>query len=211
MLSLIIATPSPWARKVRVALLEKGVPFETVVDVPWNDDTVVRAHNPLEKLPILITDEDGPIYDSRLILEYLELTYPQTPMLPADRAGHLLAKRLEVMHDGVCDALLLIFFERMRAAHMRSEEWTARQRRKVDRGLAEMARLVGEREFVVGERFSLGDIAVGCALGYLTVRFPEMDWRGSHPNLVPYFERLSQRPSFAETVPVPQTIIAKVA
>jgi glutathione S-transferase len=99
-----------------------------------------------------------------------------------DVDGKIAARRLEVLCDGVCDAVVLTFFERMRSDNAKSPEWIARQRRKIDGGVREMARLVGDRTFAVGNEFSLGDIAVGTALGYLSVRFPEFDWRNQYPN-----------------------------
>ena len=104
----------------------------------------------------------------RYILQYLELKYPETPMLPPDADGILAARRLEVLCDGVCDAVVLTFFERMRPTEQQSKEWLARQRRKIDGGVREMARLIADRTFAVGNKFGLGDIAVGTALGYLS-------------------------------------------
>jgi glutathione S-transferase len=115
-----------------------------------------------------------------------------------------------VLADGVCDAFVLSFFERMRPEAMQSPEWIARQRRKIDGGVAEMARLIGDREFAVGDHFGLGDIAVGTALGYLSIRFPEFGWRGLYPNLAAFCRRMETRPSFKGSVPVPQKISDKV-
>ena len=210
MMQLISATPSPYARKVRIALAEKGLPFELVTEVPWDNATQTPRYNPLEKLPILILDDGSSVYESSFILEWLELKHPETPLLPADVEGHLAARRLEVLCDGVCDAVVLTFFERLRASEARSAEWLARQRRKIEGGVREMARLVGQRQFAVGDRFSLGDIAVGTALGYLSVRFAEFDWRGLYPDLARYCAGLESRPSFAGSRPVPQTITDKV-
>lgn len=210
MFKLISATPSPYARKVRIALIEKGLPFELITEVPWDSSTQTPKFNPLEKLPILILDDGSTVYDSSFILQYLELKYPETPLLPADVDGRIGALRFDVLCNGICDAVLLTFFERMRAEAAQSPEWLARQRRKIDGGVREMARLVGDRAFAVGRGFSLGDIAVGTALGYLAVRFPEFDWRGPYPNLARFCERMAERPSFATTVPVPQKIADKV-
>lgn len=209
MLKLISATPSPFARKVRIALAEKGLPFELVTEVPWNDDTQTPLHNPLEKLPVLILEDGSAIYESHYILEWLELKHPQIPLLPADIDARLAARKLEVLCDGVCDAVVLTFFERQRQ-DAPSPAWLARQRRKIDGGVREMARLVGDRTFAVGDRFSLGDIAVGTAMGYLRVRFQEFDWMRLYPALAAYCLRLEERPSFRGTVPSPQVISGKV-
>ena len=209
MLQLISATPSPYARKVRIALAEKGIAFELLTEVPWNDTTSTPKFNPLEKLPVLILEDGSSVYESNYILQYLELKYPTPPMLPADVDGILAARKLEVLCDGVCDALVLTFFERMRGDGA-SPEWTARQRRKIDGGVKEMARLVGKGDWAVGDRFSLGDIAAGTLVGYMTVRFPELPWRTQYPNLAALSDRLEQRPSFKNSVPHAQKITDKI-
>lgn len=209
MFKLISATPSPYARKVRIALLEKGLPFELLTEVPWHGTTATPRYNPLEKLPVLLLEDGSSVYESSYILQYLELKHPQPPLAPADADGWLAARKLEVLCDGVCDAVVLSLFEKMRPGGG-SPEWAARQRRKIEGGVAEMAKLVGSRVWAVGDRFGLGDIAVGTALGYLSVRFAELPWRTLHPGLAPYSERLEQRPSFAQTVPVAQAITEKV-
>jgi glutathione S-transferase len=205
-LKLISATPSPYARKVRIALAEKDIPFELVTEVPWNDDTSVPQYNPIEKLPVLLTDDGDSVYESSFILEWLERKYPEPALLAPDDDGILEAKRVQVLADGVCDAVVLIFFERRRHPEHQSAPWIARQMRKIEGGVAELARRIGEKRFAVGDRFGLGDIAAGTVLGYLDVRFPEFDWRSRHPNLARYTDRLAERPSFRSTVPYAQTI-----
>jgi glutathione S-transferase len=210
MYRIISATPSPYARKVRIALIEKAIPFELITEVPWDRTTATPKYNPLEKLPILLTDDGRSVYESRFILEWLEAYHPEPPLVPADREQRLAARHLEVLADGVCDAFVLSFFERMRPPEQRSAEWLARQQRKIDGGLRELARLVGDREFAVADRFGLGDIATATVVGYLAVRWPEYDWQSRHPNLAAYSARVEQRPSFAATRPVPQKISDKV-
>lgn len=209
MLQLISATPSPYARKVRIALAEKGIAFELLTEVPWNNTTSTPKFNPLEKLPVLILEDGSSVYESSYILQYLELKYPTPPMLPADVDGILAARKLEVLCDGVCDALVLTFFERMRGEGA-SPEWAARQRRKIDGGVKEMASLVGNGDWAVGDRFSLGDIAAGTVVGYMAVRFPELPWRTQYPNLAALSDRLEQRPSFKNSVPSAQKISDKI-
>ena len=179
MYRLISATPSPYARKGRIALTEKAIPFELITEVPWDSTTVTPRYNPLEKLPILLLEDDSSIYESSFILEYLELKHPSPPLVSANIDERLAARRLEVLCDGVCDAVVLTFFERRRQLCCQSSEWLARQRRKIEGGVRELARLVGDRQWAVGGRLGLGDIAVGTALGYLAVRFAEFDWRAS--------------------------------
>ena len=210
MLRLISATPSPYARKVRIALAEKAIPFELITEIPWNSTTQTPLHNPLEKLPVLLLEDGGSVYESRFILEWLEAKYPHPPMLPAGIDDRLAARQMEVVCDGVCDALVLLFWERNRAPEHRSAEWMARQLRKVDGGMRALADWAGTREFVVGERFGLADISIGTVCGYLDVRFAEYPWRTRHPNLAALSERLERRPSFLGSVPVAQRISDKV-
>ncbi len=207
---LISATPSPYARKVRIALTEKGLPFALATEVPWNDDTTLPRHNPLEKLPVLIVEGEAPLFQSSFILEWLERRHPTPPLLPPDTDGILAAKRLEVLADGICDAVILIMFERQRSVEGQSAPWIARQRRKIDGGVAALADAVGRRRWAIGTEFGLADIAVGSALGYLGLRFPEKDWRGENPNLATYADALFARPSFAATMPVAQSIRDRV-
>lgn len=209
MFKLISATPSPYARKVRVALAEKGLPFELLTEVPWNSTTATPQYNPLEKLPVLILEDGSAVYESSYILEWLELRYPQTPLLPPDIDGILAAKKLDVLCNGVCDAVVLTLFERLREGGG-STQWLARQRRKIEGGTREIARMVGTHTWAVGDQFTLGDIAAVTAVGYLAVRFPELNVRQHHPALADYCDRLEQRPSFAHSRPVAQIISDKV-
>jgi glutathione S-transferase len=159
---------------------------------------------------VLILEDGGSVYESRYILEIIEAKWPVPRLLPDDVEGVLAARKVEVIADGICDATVLLFWERHRAPEHRSAEWIARQRRKVDGGLRELARLAGDREFVVADRFGLADIATGTVLRYLDVRFAEHPWRSLYPNLVALSARLEARPAFAATVPVPQVIRDKV-
>ncbi len=208
-MQLISATPSPYSRKVRIALAEKGLAFELVTEVPWHGTTTTPRHNPLEKLPVLILDDGSAVYESSYILQWLEAKHPTPPLLPADVDGILAARKLEVLCDGVCDAVVLSLFERMRKAQA-SPEWMARQRRKIEGGLREIARLVGRQEWAVGDRFGLGDIAAGTVCCYVSLRFPDLDWRPLYPDLAVYADRMEQRPSFRGTTPSAQAITEKV-
>lgn len=209
MFKLISATPSPYARKVRIALAEKNLPFELLTEVPWHSTTSTPLYNPLEKLPVLLLPDGLSVYESSYILQYLELKYPQMPLLPDDIDGKLAARKLEVLCDGVCDAVVLTLFEKMRAGGG-SPEWLARQRRKIEGGVAEMAKMVGSRTWAVGDSFSLGDIAVGTMTGYLSLRFQDLPWRTLYPELTLLSDRLEQRLSFKNSVPYAQVITDKV-
>ena len=205
-MKLISATPSPYARKVRIALAEKNIPFELITEVPWNSDTSVPQYNPLEKLPVLLLDDGGAVYESAFILEWLEKKYPEPALMPAETDAYLEARRFMVLADGVCDAFLIYFFETLRAPEHQSAPWIARQLRKIERGVAALARDIGDRDYAVGDRLSLADISVIAPLGWFAVRFPAFDWRGKYPNLARYYDRLNERPSFNATVPSPQVL-----
>lgn len=209
-MKLISATPSPYARKIRIALAEKSVPFELQTEVPWNDDTSLPQHNPLEKLPVLLLDDGSSIWESSFILEWIERKFPEPPLLPADDDGILAHKRMDALATGVCDAFVLVFFERMRPAAHRSQPWTDRQMRKVHGGVAEIARVIGDRRYAVGDAFGIADISAGSALGWLDVRSPELGWRETHPSLARYMDGLAARPSFQATTPYPQNISSGV-
>ncbi len=210
MLKLISATPSPYARKVRITLAEKAIPFELVTEVPWDSTTATPRYNPLEKLPVLVLPDGSGVYESRFILEWIEAKHPEPPMLPRDTDARLFARQVEVVADGVCDALVLLFWERHRPAGHQSAEWQARQLRKVDGGMAALAGWAGTGAFMVGDRFGLADIAAGTVCRYLDVRFPDYPWRSRHPGLSAYSDALERRPSFQGSVPVPQAISDKV-
>ncbi|EON66309.1 hypothetical protein W97_05702 [Coniosporium apollinis CBS 100218] len=212
MLTLISATPSPYARKVRITLAEKNIPFTLQTEVPWDSTTKTPQYNPLEKLPVLILENGKEaVYESRFILEYIEAKYPDTKsMLPPaeDVDARLFARKVEVLADGICDALVLLFFEKQRANP--SKEWQARQLRKVDGGLAALAKWVEGRDYVVCDSFGLADVAAGSVLGYLRVRWPDHPWMERHPELKAYSDKLEERQSFKETVPSPQKISDKI-
>lgn len=206
MYRLLSATPSPYARKVRIQLLEKGIPFELETTVPWNADTAAPDFNPLEKIPVLICPGGDTVYDSRFINEWIEAKHSEPPLVPGDADARLECRRFEVLADGICDALVLMLFENTRAADKRSAPWFARQSRKVEGGLAEIARRAGQGPFVMGANFSIADIAVGSMLGYLALRWPEHNWRQQHRGLDALSRSLEERPSFRQTTPTVQEI-----
>ena len=207
-MKLVIATPSPFARKARVALLEKGVTFETVVDNPWNPGAQAPAHNPLGKIPVLLTADDGAIFDSKVIVEYAEAKWPAPLLLPLDAMQRVAARQIEAVADGVCDAVVLIVLERARPEGLRSADWVARQRAKVEAGVADTEGRLSGKPWFVGDAFGLADIAVGCMLGYLDLRLPEFAWRQGAPRLANWFEKVGARESFRATQPSAQPINA---
>lgn len=201
-MKLISSPTTPFGRKVRIVLLEKKIPFELELDVPWVPDTRVGEVNPLGKVPVLVLKDGETLYDSRVIVEYLENVSPVGHLLPQDPGTRIEVRKLEALADGMTDAAALIHLENKRPAEQRSNDWITRQETKVFRALEALSTALGDRAYFVGGKFSLADIAAGCALGYLDFRLPYIDWRGAHANLANFAAKLAERKSFKETVPV---------
>jgi glutathione S-transferase len=201
-MKLIGSLSSPYVRKVRVVLAEKAIECPLLLEDVWATDTKIQHSNPLGKVPCLILDDGKSLYDSRVICEYLDSFTPANNLIPAPLPEHIETRRWEALADGVLDAGVLVRLEHtQRRPAERSEKWLARQRGKVMAGLEVMEKDLGTNEWCVAGHFTLADIALGCALGWIAFRLPDMDWHSNHPNLGRHFERLSQRPSFASTVP----------
>ena len=203
---LVIARPSPFARKAHIALLEKGIAFETVVENPWQPDTTVPSVNPLGKVPALMLDDGRVIHDSKVIVEYLETLDVPPDLIPRSPDLRVAHKQIEAIADGVCDAVVLITLESARAPDLHSMDWIERQRRKVVAGVTELARLLGNGEWFTSAGFGLGEVATVCALDYIDLRLPAFDWRAAGANLVSLHARLAARPAFAQTKPAPQAL-----
>jgi len=200
-MKLLGSLTSPYARKARVVLAEKKIEYEWVVDSPNSPDTTVPSYNPLARIPVLLLDDDTALFDSPVIVEYLDGLAPNAKLFPQSSRERIEVKRWEALADGVLDAAVGARMEQMRPAGERSESWITRERGVIDAALAMMARELGDQPWCMGTPFTFADIAVGCALGYLAFRFPDIDWRGRHPNLGRLHDKLMQRPSFADTVP----------
>lgn len=200
-MKLVASLTSPFARKVRILLLEKQIPFELVVDIPWNSDTQVPQHNPLGKVPVLVLESGETVYDSRVIAAYLE-TLPGRKFIPQDDVARIAVLRLEALADGIADAAAAVFIERKRPPAQISEEWIDRQMLKIQRGLGGLSAWLGPRMYFVGEDVTLAEIAVVSTLGYLDFRFPELDWRQNHPALADMALRMERRVSVEQTQPV---------
>jgi glutathione S-transferase len=203
---LIGAVTSPYVRKVRVVLAEKKLDYRFVPENVWADDTQIAAANPLGKVPCLVMDGQEAVFDSRVIVEYLDTLSPVGKLIPPSGRQRVEVKTWEALADGLLDASILARLERTwpgRTEAQRSPAWIDRQMQKVDDALVAMSAGLGDKTWCsAGVHLTLADIAVGCALGYLDFRFPELDWRARHANLARLLdERLMQRPSFMQTVP----------
>ncbi|MBS0321617.1 MAG: glutathione S-transferase N-terminal domain-containing protein [Proteobacteria bacterium] len=201
MLTLLSSATSPFARKARIVLAEKKVEFQLVEASPWVADTPVAAANPLCKVPVLTLDDGTHLFDSRVIVDYVDSVSPVARLIPEAARQRVAVRRWEALADGICDALVLAVLEGRRKAAQRNTDWITRQRAKIDAGVAEMARELEDKPWCNGEGYTLADIATGCALGYIDLRYSELDWRDRYPNLAKLAEKLGKRPAFAETAP----------
>jgi glutathione S-transferase len=199
-MKLVASRTSPYARKIRVLLAEKQLGCEFVEESAWNAGTTVPRFNPLNKIPVLITDDGTCLYDSCVISEYLDpLGAPS--FLPPGGLERATVRRDEALGNGIADAGIAIFLERKREASRQDVGWIARQRSKVDAGIEALAKELGGKAFLRGDTMALGDISCACALLWLEFRLPEIGWRGRYPELGRWIERLEARPSFAGTKP----------
>jgi glutathione S-transferase len=203
-MKLLGSTSSPYVRKVRVVMAEKKLDYAFVTEDVWAADTSIAESNPLGKVPCLIMEGAEALFDSRVIVEYLDTLSPVGKLIPSVGRERAEIKTWEALADGLMDAAILARLEATwtgRTKAQRSQAWIDRQMVKVTDAVKAMDRGLGEKPFCGGIHLSLADIAVGCALGYLDFRFPQIDWRANHPNLGKLLEKLAQRPSFADTVP----------
>lgn len=196
------ALASPYTRKVRIVLAEKHIECEfEVVDTMKTDGPLVE-HNPLGKVPALVLDDGTTLYDSRVIVGFLDNASPASHLIPEGNRERVAVRRWEALADGVTDAGILVRYESLRPSAEQSRDWVARQMGKVRRGLARLEADLGTEDWCHGDRYSLADIALGCCVGWLGFRKPDgYDWRPEHPNLLRHYDRLMERPEFADTVP----------
>jgi glutathione S-transferase len=203
-MKLIGAITSPYVRKVRVVMAEKKLDYQFVQEDVWSADTTIAESNPLGKVPCLVMEGGEALFDSRVIVEYLDTLSPVGKLIPAVGRERAEVKTWEALADGVLDALILARLEKHWAGRKdaeRSQAWIDRQLGKTHASLKAMSLGLGDKPFCAGIHLSLADIAVGCALGYLDFRFPEIDWRDAHPNLARLQEKLMQRASFQDSKP----------
>lgn len=199
-MKLVASLTSPYARKARVMLAEKGIAFELVQENAWNADTTVPRYNPLNKVPVLVLDDGTCLYDSRVIVAFLDgLAAPE--LVPVAGLERALAGRAEALADGITDAAVAIVLERRRDASRQDTAWVERQWAKIEAGTAALAAELGDRPWLRGPAMTHADLAAGCALLYLEFRLPDFRWRERFPNLDAYTSRLAGRPSFASTRP----------
>lgn len=203
-MKLIGSLTSPFVRKVRIVLAEKKLDYKFDIEDVWAPDTQIAASNPLGKVPCLVMEGGEAIFDSRVIVEYVDTLSPVGKLIPLSGRERVEVRTWEALADGLLDAAILARMEQTwagRTEAQRSQAWTDRQIDKVQASLKAMSMGLGDRNWCSGNHHSLADIAVGCALGYLDFRFAHIDWRSDHPNLHKLYDKLAQRPSFIDTAP----------
>jgi len=206
-MKLIGSLTSPYVRKVRVVMAEKKLDYQFELEDVWESDSILKV-NPLGKVPCLVMEGQdtitGSVFDSRVIVEYLDTLSPVGKLIPPSGRERVEIRTWEALADGVMDAAILARLESTwggRSEVQRSSAWVDRQMSKVHASLKAMSQGLGEKAWCSGIHFTLADVCVGCALGYLDYRFAQIDWRADYPNLAKLSEKLAARPSFADTAP----------
>jgi glutathione S-transferase len=202
-MKLIGAVTSPYVRKVRIVMAEKKLDYQFVLEDVWANDAIV-ASNPLGKVPCLIMEGGEAVFDSRVIVEYVDALSPVGKLIPGSGRERAEVRTWEALADGLMDAAILARLEKTwpgRNEGERSQAWIDRQMGKIDAALAAMAKGLGDKPFCAGIHLTLADIAVGCALGYLDFRFPQVEWRRHHLSLARLADKLAQRQSFIDSAP----------
>ena len=203
-MKLIGSLTSPFVRKVRVVLAEKKLDYKFDVEEVWAAGTHISESNPLGKVPCLVMEGGEAVFDSRVIVEYVDTLSPVGKLIPLSGRERVEVKTWEALADGLLDAAILARLEATwadRTPEQRSQAWIDRQMVKVMHSLKAMSQGLADRNWCTGTYYSLADIAVGCALGYLDFRFPTLDWRNDHPNLGKLYDKLAQRQSFIDSAP----------
>src|SRR5580693_5387411 len=197
-MKLYVDAASPFARKVRVVVRELSLKIDEVSVVPRESDELKRV-NPLGKIPALALDDGSVLFDSRVICEFLNHsgsgTFFPGASLFRSNAGRWRALVLHALADGLCDALVAMTMENRLPAERRNEDALASHRAAVTRSLAALERLTPK----FSEAPTIGEIATGCALGYLDFRHQSIAWHEQHPALAAWYEKFSQYPSMKAT------------
>jgi glutathione S-transferase len=202
-MKLIGSLTSPYVRKVRVVMAEKKLDFQLLLEDVWNNDAILKS-NPLGKVPCLVLDGGEAVFDSRVIVEYLDTLSPVGKLIPPSGRERVEVRTWEALSDGLLDASIAARMEAHwvhRTAEQRSQAWIDRQMSRVMTAITAMSQGLGDKPYCAGNHFTLADVAVGCALSYLDFRYAHIDWRTPNPNLHKLLDKLSARPSFVETAP----------
>lgn len=202
-MKLLYTVNSPYARKVRIVAMEKHIDLEMREVVLSDPENPVSQYNPLGKVPVLVMDDDEALYDSRVIVEFLDHRTPVAHLIPQDNTSKIAVRRWEALADGICDAAVAAMMEQRKPAEQQSQATIDKQLGKVTAGLERLNADIAKKKWCVNETFSLADIALGCSLGYVDLRHKHLNWQDNYPALAKHYSILIKRPSFKETMPIP--------
>ena len=200
-MKLLMSPTSPFARKARIVILEKGVDCESVVAAPFNDDPQVLAVNRLRKIPVLLPDQGGAVFDSQVICEYLDSLGDGPRFLPSDPAARAAVRTREALADGAMESIAAVVMAKRISPEMSGPAWEKWLLEKARGAFAQFADEMEKRPRRSGAPEDLGDIALFCALDFALFRRPELDWRGAHPGLGAWFDRVNAGDSARKTDP----------
>ena len=190
---------SPYVRKARVLIAEKNLQVEFVVEDPWLDNSPIITKNPLSKVPALEIGPDNYMFESALVVHYLDHVDGRS-FTPRDPPGYWQAQWWQALGHGIIDAGIARILETRRPADKQMPEKMAREEARIHRAIALGEQSFKGGDFLVGNRFSLADLVLGVGLQYTDFRYPH-DWRASAPKLAAWHKVIAARPSFVETQP----------
>lgn len=190
---------SPYVRKVRILIKEKNIPCEFIIEGPADAAGHVAALNPLGKVPVLLRDGGDVLFDSPMIAEYLD-SLQGDPLLPLTGEARWVIQRWHALAQGIMDAVVARMLEGRKPAEKQTPEIIKKQEGKIDAALNYANVALKGAVYLVDDRFSLADIALGVALDYVDLRYPH-DWRTRYPRLALWHMGMARRVSFMETLP----------
>jgi glutathione S-transferase len=201
-MKLLGGTISPYTRKVRVVLTEKKIDCDFEIADVTPVDNPVNAHNPLGKVPTLVLDDGTALYDSRVIVDFLDSVSPISRLIPEATRDRVAVRRWEALADGVLDAGLLVRYESLRDKKEQSAAWSGKQLARMKRSMDQITKDLGERTWCHADRYSLADIALACCTGWLDFRKPGgLDWRKEYAPVAKHYDKMMERPAVADTAP----------
>ena len=199
-MKLLGSTTSPYVRKVRLVLHEKGIPCEFVVDPPREPGSAVPRNNPLGRVPTLLLDDGTVVFDSPVVCEYLDSLNDTPVLIPrGDPLARMRVRRWEALADGIMDSAVVVRLESLRPPDRQDAATAALHQSAIDRALAYAVRELDGRTWCEGGSLGLGDLALTAALLYLDLRQPERDWRAAQPALARWAAPMLARASVRAT------------
>jgi len=200
-MKLIGSPTSPFVRKVRVYLAETGTACDFQAVDAWQPDAALQGIAPLGKVPVLVRDDGPALFESNLVLEYLDSLRPEAGrLLPPAGEARWTVMRWQALAQGLIDSVVVRVLESRRDAAQRSATILTREEKRMGRALDALEAGIAGREWIATERLSLADVVLGVALQYIDFRDPH-DWRGARPALAVWCARVTARPSYQQTLP----------